>query len=182
MSIPRVTEILRSYTSYDKVPPQILGRAAERGTSVHAICAGIAKDVWIPDSMINEELLGYVNSFKAWSDAQVDKYLVIEKRYIDEDRKFSGQLDFLVTCKDLRTYLVDIKTSARPQKTYPIQMAAYQLLLNKHGTSIDGAMLVYLNKNGEFPNVHTMDDLADEQRIFLAALDCWHYFNKGKHD
>lgn len=180
MDYPRVTEILRAYTSYDQVPKEILERAAARGTSVHALCAGIAKGNWIPDGMIGEELLGYVTSFRKWAAAQVSKFLIIEKRYMDDELRYSGQLDFVALGVDNELYLVDLKTSARPQKTYPVQMAAYDSLLRNHKVYVKGAMLVYLDKSGEFPEIHLIEDMAEELRIFLSALDCWHYFNKGK--
>jgi len=180
MDYPRVTEVLRTHTSYDQVPAEILQRAAARGTTVHSLCAGIAKGNWIPDGMIGDEFLGYVNSFKQWSAAQVAKFLIIEKRYMDDDLQYSGQLDFVVEGTDGKMYLIDLKTSAKPQKTYPVQMAAYNNLLQKHGVDVHGAMLVYLNKNGEFPDIHFLEDMKTELEVFLCALNCWHYFNKGK--
>ena len=124
---PRVTEILKPFTSYDKVPREVLDKAAARGTSVHAICAGIAKGAWIPDGMIETEL----------------------------------------------------KTSAKPQKTYPVQMAAYKRLLETHDIKIQTAILVYLNKDGEFPIIDTIEDMTEQTGVFIAALKCWNFFNKG---
>jgi hypothetical protein len=180
MDYPRVTEVLRGYTSYDQVPKEILEKAAARGTSVHALCAGIAKGAWIPDGMIGDELIGYVNSFKQWAAAQVSQFVVVEKRYTDDDRRYSGQLDFVILGSDDHLYLVDLKTSARPQKTYPVQMAAYDSLLRKHKIVVKGAMLVYLKRDGAFPDIHMLDDMTEETEVFMNALDCWHYFNKGK--
>jgi PD-(D/E)XK nuclease superfamily protein len=180
MEVPRVTEILRAYTSYDQVPKDILEKAAARGTTVHALCAGLAKGNWIPDGMIGEEHIGYVNSFKKWSEAQVKKFMIIEKRYTDDDLSYSGQLDFVIVGSDDQLYLVDLKTSSRPQKTYPVQMAAYNSLLKNNQVNVKGAMLVYLDKNGEFPEIHYMEDMSEEFRVFISALQCWHYFNKRK--
>jgi len=101
MKHPRVTEILKNFTNYEHIPQQILGRAAARGTSVHALCAGIAQGAWIPDGMIDEELVGYVNSFKKWSEVQVKSFLIIEERYTNEELKYSGQVDFCPTTKDI---------------------------------------------------------------------------------
>lgn len=180
MTIPRVTEILNSFTSYDQVPKDILNRAAARGTSVHAICAGIAKGAWIPDGMIDEELKGYVNSFKIWSDKQVKKYVLVEKRFTNED--YTGQIDFVVVGNDDELYLVDLKTSAAPQRTYPVQMAAYRHLLGINSVQVKGAMLVYLNKNGEFPEVNLITDTSKEMSVFWSALECWKYFKQRKKD
>lgn len=183
MDYPRVTEILRAFTSYDQVPKQILDNAAARGTTVHALCAGIAKGAWLPDGMIGAEYLGYVNSFKQWMQAQVVSFDIIETRYLDEDLGYSGQLDFVITGSDGRKYLVDLKTSSKPQKTYPIQMAAYDRLLKKHGILVEGAMIVYLNKNGEFPDIDFLPNMDNEFHIFSCALDCWNYFKpKIKND
>lgn len=181
-SIPRVTEILKPFTSYDQVPRETLERAAARGTSVHALCAGIAKGNWIPDGMIGEDLLGYVNSFKKWAASQVDKFVIIEKRYTDRHEEYSGQLDFVVECTDKKLYLVDIKTSSAPQKTYPIQMAAYEKLLRQNNILVQGAMLIYLDKEGEFPDIHTIYDMTEEFSVFTSALHCYKYFKKRKKD
>lgn len=182
MKIPRVTEILNYYTHYDKVPRDILKNAAARGTIVHGICAGIAKGEWIPDSLIDAEYLSYVNSFRQWSEAQVDKYVIIEKRFADEKLNYTGQLDFVVKANDGELYLVDLKTSATHQKTYPIQMGAYNNLLEINNIKVKGAMIVYLKKNGDFPDIEYLDDMIEEFHVFLSALDCWKYFNKGKKD
>ena len=181
-SIPRVTEILKPFTGYDQVPRETLERAAARGTSVHALCAGIAKGNWIPDGMIGEDLLGYVNSFKKWTSAQVKRFIVVEKRYTDKHEEYSGQLDFVVQCHDDLLYLVDLKTSSSPQKTYPIQMAAYHNLLKQNDIEVEGAMLVYLDKTGEFPNVHAIYDMHEEFGVFTSALHCYKYFKKRKKD
>ena len=180
MSFPRVTEILKPFTSYEHVPPTILARAAARGTTVHALCAGIAKGAWIPDGMIGEEYIGYINSFKKWAEAQVKEFIIVERRYTHDNEEFSGQVDFVVIGTDGELYLVDLKTSARPQKTYPVQMAAYDHLLKNQKINVKAALLVYLDKDGEFPEIHYLDTLTEELDVFLSALECWHYFNRRK--
>jgi PD-(D/E)XK nuclease superfamily len=180
MKYPRVTQVLQPFTNFEHVPKQILDRAAVRGSTVHALCAGIAKGAWIPDGMIGEEHLGYVNSFRKWQEAQVTSFLVIEKRYSHEFYKYSGQVDFIVIGSDGEMYLVDLKTSAKPHKTYPLQMAAYSHLIGSHGFQVKGAMLVYLDKDGEFPEIDLLEDMKEELHVYFSALECWHYFNKGK--
>jgi len=182
MKAPRVTEILRYFSGFQYVPKNILEKAAARGSSVHAICAGIAKGAWVPDGMVPQELKGYVDSFRKWADEEVAEFMIIEKRYQDEERNFSGQLGFVVKSKAGQDWLVDLKTSAAPQKTYPVQMAAYQYLLKNHGVYVKGAQLVYLDREGDTPKVHRLEDMSEETRIFLCALDCWHFFNKGKRN
>lgn len=178
--LPRVTEIIKPYTQYDKIPRQILENAASRGTTVHAICAGIAQGAWVPDEMIDEGLKGYVASFKAWSSRYAQKYIIVEKRFTDYELGYTGQLDFVVLAHDGDLWLVDIKTSARHQKHYCIQMAAYAKLLERNHIQISGAMLVYLSKDGDEPKVHTLSDMCEETEVFFSALTCWKYFNEKK--
>lgn len=180
MDLPRVTEILKPFSGIEYVKPDVLKNAAARGTQVHSYCAAIAKDAWLPESMIDEELKGYVQSFRLWKDAQVKKILLVEKRFQDEHNGFTGQLDFVILGADDELYLVDLKTSARPQKTYPVQMAAYKHLLELNKVRIKAALLVYLDKAGELPDVARYDELDDETQVFFSALDCYNFFNRKK--
>lgn len=176
----RVTEILRPFSGYHHVPDHILTRAAARGIKVHAYCTGMAKGAWVPMSMIEEELKGYVDSFTSWYEAQVKESLIIEKRYEDDLLEYSGQVDMVVKSHEGKLYLVDLKTSAQPQKTYPIQMAAYRRLLRLHDISVEAAMLVYLKKDGSFPDIDYLEDTEEELAVFMAAIKCYRYFNKEK--
>lgn len=183
MTLPRVTEVLRYFTSYDRVPSNILEKAAARGSSVHAICAAIANGLWMPENMWPVEYAGYITSFDKWRDSQVQKFEIVEKRYEDDELGFTGQLDFVFIGNDNKLYLADIKTSAQPQKTYPLQLAAYDILLHRNGINVEGSMIVYLNKDGEFPDIDFYENLQEEQETFLSALECWKYLNRRKkHD
>ncbi len=175
MEAPRVTEVLKYFTGYDHVPQNILKGAAERGTTVHALCAAIANGSWVPISMIDEHLQGYVKSFLLWKEAQVEEFLIVEKRYMHPEALYTGQIDFVTKCNDGMMWLVDIKTSSSHQKTYALQMGAYGRLLKLYGVEVFGAMIVYLDKNGEFPDIYVVDDLEKEFVIFKSALDCWIY-------
>jgi hypothetical protein len=179
-ALPRVTEILKPFSNYDLVPKEVLANAAARGTTVHALCAGMARGAWIPEGAIAEEHKGYVKSFKLWETAQVREFLIVERRLQHDTLGFTGQLDLVIRGSDDCTYLADLKTSAKPQKTHPVQMAAYETLLLHNGVKIDGAMLVYLNKNGDFPDIDFYFDLSDENSVFLSALECYNYFHKKK--
>lgn len=180
MELPRVTEILNYYTAWDKVPRDILANATVRGTRVHSICAGIAKGAWITDAMIEPDYLGYVNSFRQWHEAQVQEYQIIEKRFFHESEGFTGQVDFVIKGTDDKIYLADLKTSATKQKTYPVQMAAYKSLLALSGVDVYATMLVYLDKEGAFPDIDVLEDLTEEYSVFMSALECYKFFNKRK--
>lgn len=176
----RVTEVLKPFTDFHKVPPVILENAATRGTKVHALCAGIANGAWIPLDTICDTLRGYVQSFIKWKDAQVKSFEIVETRYVDVDRGYTGMVDFVIRGNDDQQYLVDIKTSSRPQKSYSLQMAAYRLLLRLQGIVPRASMLVYLSKEGEFPEIDYKEETEPETTVFLAALTCFKYFHRKK--
>ncbi len=178
MTQPTVTEVLRAFSGFDKVSLAVLDKAAARGTTVHAICAEIAQGTWIPDDFTREDLRGYVRSFLKWKEYQVNKFLVIEKRYYNECLGYSGKIDFLIEGSDKKKYLVDLKTSHSPNKTYPVQMAAYTDLLRRDGIQTEAALIIYLDKEGGFPEIHYLDDLSEEWDIFKCALECYVYFKK----
>lgn len=57
----RVTEALKPFSDFSKIPPGVLLAASERGTLVHKICACYARDFpWLMD--IPPECEGYVGS------------------------------------------------------------------------------------------------------------------------
>ncbi len=177
MTAPRVTEILNYFTNYDKVPSDILKNAAQRGTIVHGICAGIARGNWTPDVLINPLYLPYVESFRKWEEKVVLDYKIIEKRFLHSHLNFTGQMDFVITGHDGELYLIDLKTSASPQKTYALQMGAYDLLLENHDIKVKAAMVVYLSKVGDYPVVDYIEPLMKERHVFLSALDCYNYLH-----
>lgn len=180
MIYPRVTEVLAAYGNYDKIPSSILVPKANIGNTVHALCAGISKGAWIPEGMIAEECLGYVQSFKLWHDDFVHETEIIEQRYNDETEGYTGQIDQVITAKDTYRYLVDLKTTARQMKTHPVQVAAYERLLKCNGITVHGAILLYLQKDGSMPKFLQLNNLEQERHVFSAALICWRYFNARK--
>jgi hypothetical protein len=197
----RVTEVLKPFTGFKNIPSDeeerekaasqgnaadakwvsAVMQAAQRGTAVHAICAAIALEDWVPNEMIQESLRGYVKSFRIWVKKFVYDFLVIEKRYTDEDRGYTGQTDFIVKYYDGRTVLVDLKTTAGPSKTHPVQVAAYAQLAEIHGQRVDAVALVYLDKYGQEPQYEEYDETVEALKgIFNSALTCYNYFSRRR--
>lgn len=182
LKFPRVTDILKPFTNLEYVPRDVLDRAATRGTQVHALCAAVAEGAWIPDETVQPDYRGYLQSFVKWHLAQVKEFLIIEKRFEHDAHEYTGQVDFVVKASDDLLWLVDIKTSSRHQKTYPVQMAAYREMLAIHSVHTHGAMVVYLDKDGEFPDIDVLEDTKEEFRVFMSALECHKYFKQRKKD
>lgn len=182
IGLPRVTEVLRFYSNFDKVNKEILEKAAERGSTVHGLCAAISRGAWVPETMVAEELRGYIKSFEQWMEAQVEEFIITEKRYQNLDYKYTGQLDFVIKAKDDELYLVDLKTSTNHNKSYCLQMGAYYGLLKKQNIEVKAAMLVYVSKDGKFPDIYVVEDLEKEYRMFLKALEIFYYLKEKNLD
>lgn len=180
LDLPRVTEIIKPYTSIEYIPKDKLENAAKRGQYVHTICAAIAKGAWVPLEELNQSWVGYIQSFLKWQEKNVAYYEIIEKRYADLVEGFTGQIDAIIINLSAERILVDYKTSATKQKTYPIQMAAYYDLLYSNDIFIDKIMLLYLDKNGNEPKVEVVENYVEGIQVFHCMLTCWKYFNKKR--
>lgn len=178
MDLPRVTEVLQGYSGIEHVPADVLKNAAARGTVVHGLCSSLARGAFVPEPA--EDLAGYVESYKLWVAEIVHDFVCIEERFQCPILKFTGQVDMVILGKGGQKYLVDLKTGARPQKTHPVQMAAYEYLLAVNGIDVDGVFLVYLHKDGNYPMTEYYENLTDELHAFMCALDAWYHFHRGR--
>ena len=130
--------------------------------------------------MIKEGCLGYVNSFKQWVELFVDEFVYIEKKLSHEQLLYGGEIDYVI-CDLLehKKYLVDIKTTYLPLKYHNVQISAYNELLKQNNIETEGNLLVYLDKDGEFPEIISLEDVSKEFQIFKHALACHNYFRSN---
>lgn len=165
----RVTEVLSPFTGLDKVPKDILANAARRGTKVHDICEGIVKGLGEWD--VDDETRGYVHSFKQWWQ-EGKKVLALEQRFYCSDLMITGAVDMIIE-SDEGAIILDLKTSAKPSKTWPLQGSAYAYMARKHGYDIRGIHFLHLNKHGMKPDLYVYDDQFD---LFKKCLDVFKHF------
>ena len=176
----RVTEILSPFSDYDQIPEAILNAAADRGTEIHKICEVYAKEgVHLPSPHD-----GYVQAFIKWYDREVNKLILTEQRIFDDVLEITGQFDLLVSLKpDVEVqWIVDIKTCAGVHDTWPVQLAAYQYLLERSTAKPDflniKRAVLHLKKDGNYKFYPYENDEKDRE-IFMSALRCYRYFKKG---
>lgn len=167
----RVTETLYQYSGLDKINPSILAHAAARGTKVHKICEAIV--CGIGEIGIDEETIGYIESFKKWWEKGID-VVEMEKRFWDDDLHLTGQID-LITQTEEGLAVIDLKTSSKPSKTWAAQGSAYAYLAKKAGYDIKKIYFLHLNKLGKEPKIfeYPIDD-----SFFLAIYRIHKYFNQ----
>src|SRR4051812_3501712 len=95
----------------DRIPPDVMQNAKERGTRVHRYADAIRKKLWIPNVL--EEDRGYVESFAAWYEDAVVEAVSGEERFYCDEMRYTGQIDLVAKLKGRDHYcLVDYKTPA----------------------------------------------------------------------
>lgn len=164
----RVTSVLYPFTGLSTVDPWIVESAANRGTRVHTACESIVKGFGNWDH--EHDIFGYVNSFCIWWRKQ--KVIEIEKRFYCRNLMITGQVDMIMET-DVGNVILDIKTSSKPSKTWPLQGSAYAYMARKAGYDIQGIQFLHLNKRGDDPVLIQYDENFD---TFKKCLDVYRYF------
>ena len=148
----RVTTPLQVFSGLENVPSKILEYAADRGTRVHKFCEQYAYSILF--SEIDDDCFEYVQAFINWYDENVDSVVFTEKRLYCDELKITGCADMLCILKDEsyngKPCLIDIKTSSKPSKTWPLQTAAYKYLCEKNGYDVQERFIVHLKKDGKY--------------------------------
>lgn len=168
----RVTKVLYPFSGLEKIDPEIVAHAAERGTKVHKICEGIIQG--LGELGVDDETRGYVESFKKWWDLG-HKVILMEQRFWDDELELTGQVDLIINTPE-GLAIVDLKTSSRPSSTWAAQGAAYAYLAKKAGHDIQKIQFLHLNKAGREPKIY---EYAIDDSFFLAIYRVWiHFFQK----
>lgn len=169
----RVTEILYPFSGLKFVDSQVLENAAVRGTKVHNICEGIVKGLEPWD--IEENLSGYVDSFKKWW-RKGHEVLAVEKRFYCEDLGITGQVDLILKTPK-GDVICDLKTSQQESKSWLLQGSAYSYMASKSGYSPKTIMFLRLKRDGSYPKEHFY---AENMDLFRKTLDVFEYFHATK--
>lgn len=165
----RVSNIVYPFSGLDKIDPEILANAASRGTKVHKICEAIISG--IGEIGADEEVAGYIESFKKWwgEGHQIE---AIERRFWDDALEITGQCD-LVIKTDSGLRIIDFKTSYKPSPTWRIQGNAYAYLAKQEGMEINSIQFIHLLKDGRNPKIYEYELDFD---LFLSVYKTWKYF------
>jgi hypothetical protein len=169
----RVTNVLYPFSGLEHIDPAIVAHAAERGTRVHQICEAIVEGLGEHD--VDDEVRGYVESFKLWW-ALGPEVLMMEQRFWCDELKITGQVDFIINTAD-GLAIVDIKTSSKPSKTWPAQGAAYAYLAKKAGHDIRKIYFLHLSKHGNAPKIYEYP--VDDSFFFAIYRVYNHFFKKA---
>lgn len=167
----RVTSVLYPFSGLDRINPDVVAYAADRGTRVHKTCEAIIEG--LGEIGVDDETRGYIESFKLWWEKGHD-VVAMEKRFWCDDLQLTGQVDLILNTPDGMA-IVDLKTSSRPSTTWPAQGSAYAYLARKEGFPIKKVYFLHLNKVGREPRIY---EYPVDDSFFLAIYRTWQHFFK----
>jgi hypothetical protein len=171
----RVTDVLSPFSGLQHIDPNIVQNAANRGSRVHKVCEAIMEGIGEWD--VDDEIAGYVTSFKKWW-ADGHKILSMEQRFFCSELMITGQVDLIIAQKE-GAVILDLKTPAKVSKTWALQGSAYAHLARSAGYDIRGIHFLQLNKHGKDPTLHVYDDQFD---MFKKCLDVFNHFYRKEED
>ncbi|MDI6756023.1 MAG: hypothetical protein QME78_16745 [Thermodesulfobacteriota bacterium] len=173
MYIYRQSEILKKYTVFEGISPDILAEAARRGSAVHRAIAARLLDLYCPP--LPEEWQGYLVSFDLFRP-MIKKVIAVEKTFVDEKLGISGTVDFLGEIDGIRGIsVIDWKTPAQSYPIWSAQMAVYRLL-----SKADNCGTLRLDSEGGMPKMDWFDGDIQALPAFISALNAHRFFIGGK--
>ena len=173
---PSVSDIIRPYvdTRWFTDESQI------RGSAIHACCASYLQGLYFPK--LKEDYQGYIDSFKKWADKNIEDVILVEKRLVDKDLGYCGQLDAVLKLKDHeKLCIVDWKTGKALMKSWILSIAAYAALeARRQQSSIDAydCISVRVRNDQKPPLVHTYSDNRGNFDIFRGMLKSYNFFQR----
>lgn len=172
----RVTDVLKTYISFDKIDPAVLKKAADRGTRVHKYCELYTQNLLI--EKVDEDCKPYVESFIQWFDAMVEELWVSEIRLSCPKYLITGKLDMVVTIKgDQQPTIVDLKTPQQASISWQLQTAAYRYLMRvSQNIEIPRRLCLVLDRLGNQPKLIEYTNHEADERMFLNAVELFHFF------
>ena len=120
---------------------------------------------------MDEEVEGYINSFKQWWHED-RKVLAVEQRFYCDDLMITGAMDMILESNG-SAVILDLKTSAKPSKTWLLQGSAYAYMARKNGYDVREIHFLHLDKQGKEPKLYAYDDQFE---LFKKCLDVFRYF------
>jgi hypothetical protein len=175
---PSVSDIIRPYinTKYFTDECRI------RGTAIHACCASYIQGLYFP--RLKPEYQGYMDSFKRWADKNIEEVILVEKRLVDKDLGYCGQLDAILRLKGHeKPFVVDLKTGKSIQRSWKLQLAAYTYLeamsAPQIGATVDAYNCISLRVKAEGTGCRAVKykNCQENFEIFKGMLKSYKFFN-----
>lgn len=159
--IPSVTTLMKPLSDdvYRTVDPEVLEKAARRGTAIHNAVENFAK-FGIED--IPPAYGGYFQAFRTWWELRQPEVLATECRVYHKVLRYAGTADLICVIGG-RVTLVDYKSSAQVNtKLCAVQLEGYDRAFESHGVKIDDRLILHLSRDGRYSEVP-----------FQRSTKCW---------
>ena len=150
--IPSVTTLMKPLSDdfYRAVDPEMLEKAAKRGTAIHNAVENFAQ-FGIED--IPPAYGGYFQAFRTWWELRKPEVLATECRVYHKILRYAGTADLICVIGG-RVTLVDYKSSAQVNsKLCAVQLEGYDRAFESHGVKIDDLMILHLSRDGKYSEV-----------------------------
>jgi hypothetical protein len=166
---PSVTQVLDRYSGLEHVDAEVLRRAAEFGTHVHAACH-LYNEERLDWDRLDPALLGHVRGWQRFLEETGAVVLSSECKVLSRRHGFCGTLDArAVWGRERGARLIDIKsTNGLPITTGPQTAGYLEAWHEMTGERMRYRYCCHLTGNGEY-RLHPLKDPRDWER-FKAAL------------
>lgn len=173
--LPSVTTVLKPLSSIDKIPADVLARAAQFGQHVHTATEYHDKGT-LELETLDGNLAPYVRGWEKFRVAHhLDDFTMIERRVFSLKYGYAGTLDRLgvwMIGKKKRAAIFDIKTGVI-SPTFGPQLAAYAKAIEEmYNLKIDRRFTVQLNPNN-FKLIPHID--KQDFNIFMSCLNVYKF-------
>ncbi len=170
----RVSEILKPFTNFDHIDPQVLANKIRIGIDTHK---AIEEDINGIFPSPPADCQKYFDSYSKWKERLQPSFSMSETRLYCHEKMICGQIDALIQFPgEEQLVLVDFKTSASESpKVWPRQAHLYHYLLTQNGKTISPRFLfVKLDKYGKMPIVFQyLFNPSIRARCMTAIDDFW---------
>jgi hypothetical protein len=181
-----VTQVLKPFSGYEKIPKDVLEQAAIRGTRRHAACSSVA--LRVPILYKNPDDAGYIRSFSEWLSRYVVRVVLVSSRLMDSKLNFSGEPDFILEIVPMTPELrpgdlvvVDLKPEwTQPQPAWAAQCAAYLNLAQTNKYPARMAASLHPDQDGGPARLEWYKNSPRDFAAFLNCLSAWNFFYGGK--
>lgn len=161
--VPSVTEILSigGWSDFSGIDPEILARAAARGTFVHE-ASELHDEGDLDWDSVPREWVGYVRAYEKFKAER--QFQIIESEVVVKNKlhRYAGQLDRRGLL-DGKPVILDIKTSSQPSPSWGPQIAGYAACYAEP----HGRVALWLRRDGTYRVISYPD--PDDTRLFLAT-------------
>ena len=169
-----VTTVLGKYFDKSRIPKAALEKAAPRGSKAHSAALCYAMKAYSRHAK-DPEIVGYLESFRAWFDEYVETVIFAEVRFFNDPLRFKGKPDLGCRLISGESVVVDYKTPITESPLWRIQLSGYLDLVKKDYPEITRGMVLMLDPFGRPAKAKTYEESARDFAAFVAALQAHRY-------